>query len=237
MKRAARLLLALLVPTLAVALCGCQTDRDGVRINLSEAVRAYRQQVDKKPGREQLDRMVASLPAEQLTDLGVMYEREERLDDAARAYYAAIQRDLYYARAYTNLGNVLRKQGKSEEALTRYRQAMAADPGSFEAANNFADLCAAEGTYLDEAISRLVPVMDKAGTMRPYALDTLGWLYHQRGQDELARQSLAAALADTNAIDATLRTTIQAHLVAVREALRRTGGAEGPETEARRLGE
>jgi Tfp pilus assembly protein PilF len=227
---------ALLLAALALFLSGCQTSRDGVYVDVSALARAYRERADRKPDRAQMEQLVKKLPPEQLTDLGVMYEREQRLDRAEWAYQHAIWRDPRYARAYVNLGNVLRQQGKVEEARYRYRQAMTADPNSIEAVNNFADLCAQDGTATDEAIAKLEPLVEQAGHLRPYALDTLGWLYHQKGDDERARQVLLAALRETNAKDSPLRESVRTHLAAVYQALGRAHEAEGGEPEARQVG-
>jgi Tfp pilus assembly protein PilF len=195
---------------------GCQTDRQGVLVNVSALARAYRGNVEKRPTREQLDRAIEALPAPQLTDLGVMYEREGNLDRAAWAYQQAIRRDLRYAPAYLNLGNVLRSQGQTEAALLRYRQALSADPHCFDAANNFADLCASERIHLEEAIARLEPLLDSAGPHRAYGLDTLGWLYHLRGDDGRAVALLESALAEAPADDAALLSATRFHLAEAR---------------------
>lgn len=212
------------LPLLLVA-SGCETDAEGVQVDLTAAARVYREQVDRKPGREEMKRIVAQLPADQLNDLGVLYEREGRSQDAVWAYQQAIWRDPRCSRAYVNLGNVLRKQGKFDQARFRYRQGMAADPTSFEAANNFADLCATEGTCIDEAIGRLEPVVEEAGPYRPYGLDTLGWLYHLQGADERALDTLETARREAGTTDPALTETIDTHLSEVRASLGRRAHA------------
>jgi Tfp pilus assembly protein PilF len=207
---------SLLLLPLAFCLAGCQTDQQGVMVNVSALARAYGAGVDKRPSREQLDRVIEGLPAPQLTDLGVMYEREGNLDRAAWAYQQAIRRDLRYAPAYVNLGNVLRSQHQTEAALLRYRQALSADPRSFDAANNLADLCASEGIHLDEAIGRLEPLLESAGPHRAYGLDTLGWLYHLRGDEARAIALLELALAEAPGNDLALLSAISVHLAEAR---------------------
>ncbi|MFB3881274.1 MAG: tetratricopeptide repeat protein [Armatimonadota bacterium] len=220
---------ALLLAALALGLSGCQTESQGAMVDLSGVVRAYRQSADPQPARAQAERLVEQLPAEQLTDLGVMYEREGRLEDAVQAYQRAISRDPWYPRAHLNLGNALRKQGKRPEALERYRKAMMLDPRSFEAANNFADLCAAQGTCLEEAVARLAPLVGEAGARRAYGLDTLGWLYYLQGDDALARRTLESALEQAEPGDDGLRLAVHEHLAQV-------CAAQGDEAQARRHG-
>jgi tetratricopeptide (TPR) repeat protein len=219
----------------AILAAGCQTDRRGVEVDLGALLRAYREQLDRKPGRAEAERIVAALPAEQLNDLGVLYEREGRLADAAWAYQRAIWREPRFAPAYVNLGNVLRRQGKTAEARLRYRQAMNADPHSFEAVNNFADLCAEEQVYLEEAIARLEPMIEQAGVHRGYGLDTLGRLHHLVGDDEKAARALEAALHDPAADDPSLRASVHEHLAAVYRSLGREAEAAQQEAEAERL--
>ncbi len=137
---------------------------------------------------------------------------------AAWAYQQAIWRNPRFALAYVNLGNVLRQQGQTEDALFRYRQAMSADRNNFEAANNFADLCAEKGVHLDEAIGRLKIRLDAAGPHRAYGLDTLGWLYHQTGDEAAAAETLETALREPVAKDSKLRSLIEQHLAAVNQA-------------------
>jgi tetratricopeptide (TPR) repeat protein len=255
-----------LIVGLVLAGSGCQTERQGVEVNLSALARAYRERLDRKPSRVEAERIVAALPAQQLNDLGVLYEREGRLDRAAWAYQRAVWRDLRFAPGYVNLGNVLRKQGKTEEALYRYRQAMAADARNFEAVNNFADLCGETGTHLEEAIERLRAMVEEEGReagdgwpeagsprellpyggmgagdrplssypeKRAYGLDTLGWLYHLRGDEVRAARTLGAAREAAAPDDQALRAMIEAHLATVEEALKQPASTAGGEAAPR----
>jgi tetratricopeptide (TPR) repeat protein len=222
---------------LIVAASGCQTDRNGMTVDMSAAIEVYREHVDRRPGRDELDRMIARLPAEQLNDLGVLYEKEGRLEEAAWAYQHAVWRDPRHAQAYVNLGNVLREQGKPQEARLRYRQAMALDPNGFEAANNFADLCAQEGQLLDEAVERLEPLVDEPGPYRPFGLDTLGRLYHLRGEHERALAVLEEALEKAPSHQPALRATIHLHLAETCKALGQLAESESHDAAARRIRE
>jgi tetratricopeptide (TPR) repeat protein len=222
----------LLMCLLGGLLAGCQTDKKGIRIDLSQAVRAYRQSIDRKPDRAQMEQAVARLSAEQLNDMGVIYEREGRLDRAEWAYQHSVWRNPRFAIAYVNLGNVLRAQGKTEEALFRYRQAMSADRANFDAANNFADLCAEKRVHLDEALERLEPVAQSPGPHRAYGLDTLGWLYHLAGDDARAVETLHAALADPRGKDSHLRLAVHEHLAAVYGAMGRHAEAKSQQAAA-----
>jgi Tfp pilus assembly protein PilF len=220
---------------LVLPAAGCETDRRGVQVDLGALARAYGERLDRAPGREQAERMVGALPAEQLNDLGVLYEREGRLEDAAWAYQRAIWRSPRSAQAYVNLGNVLRKEGKPEEARLRYRQAMAVDPGSFEAVNNFADLCAEERRYLAEAVSLLAPMVERPSKHRAYGLDTLGWIYHLQGDEKRAAEALEAGLREAEEKEVGLRAALHEHLAEVYRSQGREAEAVEQEAEARRL--
>jgi len=224
-----------LLLALALTSVGCETDKDGVNVNFTAALRAHQAQLDRQPGRAEVERMVAHLSPEQLNDLGVLYEREGRLEEAEWAYQRAVWRDPRFAPGYVNLGNVLRKRGRTEQALLRYRQAMSADPDSFEAVNNFGDLCAEQGIHLDEAIARLTPLTPRPGRHRAYGLDTLGWLYHVRGDEPRAAETLEAALSETGEDTPALRLTVHEHLGCVYGALGRQAEAAEQVAQAARL--
>jgi len=218
---------------LALALAGCQTDSDGVTLNLTALRQALRHR--DRIGPAQTQWLTQALTPAQHNDLGVFYERDGRLDDAARQYTRAILKDCGLAKAYVNLGNVRRKQGRAQDALLRYRQAMTLAPHDLAAVNNFADLCADLGEHLDEAIALLSEALNAQADANPYGLDTLGWLYHLAGQPERALPALQAAAGSAGG-DRALAATIQYHLALVHAALGRRGDAVQAAREAKQLG-
>lgn len=70
-------------------------------------------------------------------DLGDVYMKLGRADDAKRSFEAALSKagDSLKPRDYFNLGNALVKLGQREDAIAAYRQALKLDPG-FEAARH-----------------------------------------------------------------------------------------------------
>jgi tetratricopeptide (TPR) repeat protein len=216
---------------LALGLAGCQTQREGVAINLTALRDVLRHREAMRPA--QIEWLNQALSAEQHNDLGVLYERQGRLEDAARQYNLAAVKDCRLGKAYVNLGNVRRKQGRTEEALLRYRQAMAVDPDDFAAVNNFADLCAELNQCVEEAIGRLSAALEKEPN--PYGLDTLGWLHYRAGRPEEAEEVLdsAAAAAEGNRA---LAATIQTHLAVVCAAMGQWPEAKDHARRARALG-
>lgn len=68
----------------------------------------------------------------QLFAEAVRYERERRLDDAARAYKRLLRLAPMHAEASNNLGRVLQAQGKARAASAHYAQALALMPQLFD---------------------------------------------------------------------------------------------------------
>jgi Flp pilus assembly protein TadD len=78
------------------------------------------------------------LTAPEHNDLGVAYERQGRLDLAAREYRRALKLDPHFGRARLNLGNVEAANGRWVRAEREYRRALADLPGDPDPPNNLA---------------------------------------------------------------------------------------------------
>jgi len=63
-------------------------------------------------------------------NLGNMYSRQDKPEEAAKHYEAALKAEPNYAEAHNNLGGVLLRQGCFDEALTHYLAAVRARPES-----------------------------------------------------------------------------------------------------------
>jgi len=74
--------------------------------------------------------------------LGNLYVRIDHPDSAAAAYRASLARMPNFPQAENNLGAVLERQGKLDEALEHYRRAMALDSTYRDGRNNFTRLTA-----------------------------------------------------------------------------------------------
>ena len=74
--------------------------------------------------------MIAALPghARPQNNLGNVYFRLDRLDEAVAAYETALKLNPRYAKAHYNLGNALEKTGRVDQALRHYRTAVEIDP-------------------------------------------------------------------------------------------------------------
>jgi Flp pilus assembly protein TadD len=91
------------------------------------------------------------LTAEERCDLGLAYEREGRLDLAAREYRKALGRDAGLVRARVNLGNVRAAQGRFRDAERCYRRALRDAREDGDALNNLAAVLVRQRRRLDEA--------------------------------------------------------------------------------------
>lgn len=74
--------------------------------------------------------------------LGNLYVRIDQPDSAVAAYRASLARMPNFPQAENNLGAVLERQGKLEEALRHYRKAMSLDSSYADPRNNFRRLTA-----------------------------------------------------------------------------------------------
>ena len=74
--------------------------------------------------------------------LGNLYVRIDRPDSAAASFRASLERMPNFPQAENNLGGVLEREGKMEEALVHYRRAMALDSTFVAPRNNLTRLTA-----------------------------------------------------------------------------------------------
>ncbi len=90
------------------------------------------------------------LYAEAYNDLGTLFIRQNRLDEA-RAYLEKALERKPIPRTYNNMGFVLEKEGKFDAAANYYGKALELDPINAEAQNNVGIALARHGKF-DEAI-------------------------------------------------------------------------------------
>ena len=83
--------------------------------------------------------------ADMHNSLGVVLERQNRLEDAGAQYREALKLEGRHVAALNNLGNVLRAQGSNEEAAACYGQAMQRAPAHADGYLNMGMLRAGQG--------------------------------------------------------------------------------------------
>jgi len=226
-----RLTLLLAVPLLVA---GCRSDVQHARIDVTQVarlVRAYASSSAAAPP----TRDMARLSPERLNDLGVMLERRGMLERAQQHYRLAVERKPDFARAWVNLGNVLRQQGRESEAADCYRRAMKEDSALFEAVNNFADLCADSGRCVDEALALLRPALEKHPPEENVGRDTLGKLLLRAAQYDQAAEAFQMGLNLSDPQDKALSATMLQHLAQAYRALGREDAARSAEMRAAAL--
>jgi tetratricopeptide (TPR) repeat protein len=232
--RAPLLLRVVLVATLPLLAAGCRSDVGEVRIDLVQAVRLVRAysalSTATAPPPE-----AAQLSPERVNDIGVMLERRGLLERAEEHYRLATEQKPDFARAWVNLGNVLRRQQRDSEAADCYRRAMREDPALFEAVNNLADLCADSGRCVDEALALLGPALEEHPPEENVGRDTLGKLYLRIGRNADAAQAFRTALDLTDPRDKALSIEFLRHLAQAYRALGDKDGARSAELRAQAL--
>ena len=79
-----------------------------------------------------------SLTAAQHNDLGIAYEKQNRLDLAEKEYKRAIKKDKNWHVPYFNLGNVYYKLSNKDEAIKYFRSGLKTNPQNPDIMNNLA---------------------------------------------------------------------------------------------------
>ncbi len=122
-----------------------------------------------------------------------MVEHEKNnLAPAEEHYRKVIQLDPQNVQAHFNLGMLLDKNGKFDEAMEEMQKVMKIDPQNAEAFNYVGYSYADRNIRLDEAKK----LLEKAIALEPhnaYYLDSLGWVYYKRSDYPSAKTQLEKA--------------------------------------------
>jgi Tfp pilus assembly protein PilF len=114
---------------------GLELEETGAPVE--HAVDAYKKVLELNPG-----------AAGALVNLGTIYYRLRKFEDAEKYYLAAISADPAYPLAQFNLGNLYDEQGRLQEAFEFYRRALTLNPHYADAHFNLALLCERTGDPL-----------------------------------------------------------------------------------------
>ncbi len=116
------------------------------------------------------------------TLLGTVYLVQEKLDDAEKAYVAALAVKPTFAKALVHLGKVRSTQKRFEEAIDPLTRALEGQPESGEL-----NLLLGEAYLQTKKGSKAVPYLNEAARLgRPEAHLRLAWLYNAAGLKEKA---------------------------------------------------
>lgn len=114
-------------------------------------------------------------------------------DDAYRNINQAIdlngKKDTYYFEQ----GALLERLGRYDQAIASMKQTLEINPHHSNAHNFIGYIYATQGVDLDKALGHL----EKALTIQPrngYFLDSLGWIYHKKGEPEQALEHIKRAM-------------------------------------------
>jgi len=128
-----------------------------------------------------------------LYNLGIVLERQGRIEDAMRQFRACLERDPGYVAAAYNLGRLLHKSGRFEEAAAAHRQALAADPRHVLSLVGLGEALRATGK-LEEA-RRAYLSATEIDAASAYAWNGLGATLAQGGRPAEAEAAFRRALA------------------------------------------
>jgi Flp pilus assembly protein TadD len=123
---------------------------------------------------------------------GILLEKQNQLDAAAREFQLAVELDAKSPEALAGLANVAMQQQKYPAAEAALRKLLAANPDNNDARVQLGRVLAAEGKS-DEAAQQLQQGL-KAESGDPHVALELGRLYVQAGKDSDAEQQFRIAV-------------------------------------------
>ena len=164
----------------ASLLLAARTYAAGGDLKKSEA--AFREALERNPNR-----------LSTYAQLGELYRRQNRLDDAVTQFERILQRDEKSLAASTMLGMVHEQRGDKPAAEREYKRALSINARAPIAANNLAWLYVASNRQLEEAL-QLAQVAHQELPDEPNIADTLGWIYVQKKLELLAIPQLESSV-------------------------------------------
>jgi Flp pilus assembly protein TadD len=122
------------------------------------------------------------------SQLGEMYLRQGRLDQARQEFASVSAREARPVAALTMIGMIQQMQGDMAAARASYERALQFDPRAAVAATNLAWISAESGQNLDVAL-QLAQTAKSQLPDHADIEDTLGWVYYRKGLYSLAVKS------------------------------------------------
>ena len=128
--------------------------------------------------------------------LSLAYMTSEKYNLAIENMRAAITLNDSKDSYYFELGALLERAGEYDGAIENMQRAIEINPMHSNAHNFLGYMYATQGQYLDKALTHL----KKALSIQPrngYFLDSLGWIYHKKGESQKALQEIKKAMVYT----------------------------------------
>jgi tetratricopeptide (TPR) repeat protein len=125
--------------------------------------------------------------------LAGLYYRNGDLDSALEQYKHVEKINHNYLPALLAMGFIYDSKKKFDLAQAYYRKVLNLDPKNPDAANNLAFILSEKPGKLEEAF-RLAGIARQKRGKKPEILDTMGWIYYQKGNYMSARSELEESL-------------------------------------------
>ncbi len=122
-----------------------------------------------------------------------IFARQKEQSKALEQFRIIEKLNPQYIPALMAIGTISDLSGNTSEAETYYRKVLELAPTHANAANNLAFILAEKKSSLEEAF-RLAKIARDANPKDPNFLDTMGWLYYQKGIYLSARSELEDSL-------------------------------------------
>jgi tetratricopeptide (TPR) repeat protein len=125
--------------------------------------------------------------------LARIFLQNKQEDEAIAQYETVLSKNPQQAGPHMLLGTIYDMQRKFDLSEKHYRRALEISPDFAPAANNLAYLMASEGKNLDEALGFAQRAKEKLPD-DPSIMDTLGWVYYQKGLYDSAIREFSDSL-------------------------------------------
>lgn len=153
-----------------------------VRKRYEEAIAVLERAITSEKGRSELYLMLSSI-----------YETKKEYAKAKAVIKEGLEQDEKNIELIFRLGVLFDKSGDKASCIEQMRKILGIDPGHADSLNYIGYTYAEQGVRLDEAMD----LIQKAIKLKPdsgYIIDSLGWVYYQKGlYDEAARYLEKAA--------------------------------------------
>lgn len=148
----------------------------------AEAINAYRQAMDIKPG--------WTIPYRNIASINIMQKHK---NEAVEVLTKGINQVDEPIELVADLAALYHQDGEYRKVIALYEESYKKNPGSVTVLNNFARYLAEYGNGV-EAVSRAAKLAEPlADTNNPYMLDTVAWIAYKQGNYEKALQTLVKA--------------------------------------------